>query len=63
MIVWPALARTQRQPLLGSRLLTVYGIWQREGEPGREICHLVARQLVDHTPLLAGLAARSRDFH
>jgi len=63
VIVWPALARTQRQPLLGSRLLTVYGIWQREGEPGREICHLVARQLVDHTPLLAGLAARSRDFH
>ncbi|MGA1327849.1 MAG: error-prone DNA polymerase [Rubrivivax sp.] len=63
VIVWPALAQAQRQPLLASRLLTVYGIWQRQGEPGREICHLVARQLVDHTPLLAGLAARSRDFH
>jgi error-prone DNA polymerase len=62
VIVWPAVARAQRQPLLGSRLLTVYGVWQSEGEPGHEVQHLVARRLVDHTPLLAGLATRSRDF-
>ena len=48
--------------LLASTLLTVYGIWQCQGGPGHEIRHLVARQLVDHTPLLAGLEARSRNF-
>jgi error-prone DNA polymerase len=58
VIVWPDLARTQRRELLGSRLLTVYGVWQREGE----VRHLVARRLVDHTALLQGLASRSRDF-
>ncbi len=62
VIVWPAVARAQRQALVASRLLTVFGIWQTQGEPGHEVSHLVARRLVDHTPLLAGLAARSRDF-
>jgi hypothetical protein len=47
-------ARARRALLLASRLLTVYGIWQREGE----VMHLVARRLVDHTALLDGLAAR-----
>ncbi|WP_043819736.1 OB-fold nucleic acid binding domain-containing protein, partial [Rubrivivax gelatinosus] len=59
VIVWPAVAEAQRKPLLGSTLLTVYGIWQREGE----VRHLVARRLVDHTELLKGLQSRSRDFH
>ena len=58
VIVWPTLAAAQRKPLLASTLLTVYGVWQREGE----VRHLVARTLVDHTPLLQGLATRSRDF-
>ena len=62
VIVWPAVARSQRQALLASRLLTVYGIWQCEGEPGHEVRHLVARRLVDHSALLAGLTTRSRDF-
>jgi error-prone DNA polymerase len=62
VIVWPQVAQAQRQPLLGATLLTVYGIWQRQGESGHEQCHLIARTLVDHTPLLQGLAARSRDF-
>jgi error-prone DNA polymerase len=44
--------------LLASTLLTVYGIWQSEGE----VRHLVARQLVDHSALLQGLASRSRNF-
>ena len=59
IIVWPAVVEAQRRPLLASRLLTVYGVWQCEGE----VRHLVARKLVDHTSLLQGLAARSRDFH
>jgi len=58
VIVWRLLAETQRKPLLASTLLTVYGIWQREGE----VRHLVARHLIDHTPLLQGLASRSRNF-
>jgi error-prone DNA polymerase len=52
VIVWPAVAEAQRKPLLAAQLLTVYGIWQREGE----VRHLVARTLVDHTPLLHALA-------
>ncbi|MBQ0961848.1 error-prone DNA polymerase [Ideonella sp. 4Y11] len=58
VIVWPQVALAQRRPLLAARLLTVYGVWQQEGA----VCHLIAKRLVDHTGLLQGLAARSRDF-
>jgi error-prone DNA polymerase len=58
VIVWPQVVERQRQPLLAATLLTVYGVWQKDGE----VMHLVAKKLVDHTPLLHGLAARSRDF-
>jgi error-prone DNA polymerase len=59
VIVWPAVAAAQRRTLLSASLLTVYGVWQREGE----VRHLVAKTLVDHTELLQGLVSRSRDFH
>ncbi len=62
IIVWPDVAEAQRKPLLGSTLLTVYGVWQREGEGERAVMHLIARKLVDHSPLLQGLATRSRNF-
>jgi error-prone DNA polymerase len=58
VIVWPQVAEAQRRALLASTLLTVYGIWQCEGE----VRHLVARQLVDHSALLQGLATHSRNF-
>jgi error-prone DNA polymerase len=58
VIVWPTVVEQQRRPLLAATLLTVYGVWQQEGE----VMHLVAKKLVDHTPLLQGLAARSRNF-
>jgi error-prone DNA polymerase len=58
VIVWPQVADTQRRALLASSLLTVYGIWQCEGE----VRHLVARTLVDHSALLQGLATKSRNF-
>ncbi|WP_200953076.1 MULTISPECIES: error-prone DNA polymerase [unclassified Rhizobacter] len=58
IIVWPRVFETQRQALLGSRLLTVYGQWQRQGD----VMHLLAVKMIDHTPLLGGLMARSRDF-
>jgi error-prone DNA polymerase len=59
VIVWPAVAKAQRQALLASSLLTVYGTWQCEGE----VRHLVAQRLVDHSALLQGLVTHSRDFH
>ncbi len=52
VIVWPKVALAQRTPLLASRLLTVYGIWQCQGE----VRHLIANRLVDHTAMLEGLA-------
>ncbi len=58
VIVWRSLREQQRRELLHSRLLAVYGVWQRQGE----IRHLIARRLHDLTPLLGRLATESRDF-
>ena len=58
VIVWPRIVEAQRRPLLAARLLTVYGVWQREGE----VMHIVAAKLIDHSQLLGGLDSRSRDF-
>lgn len=49
--------------LLHSRLMAVYGVWQRDVESGGEVRHLIAQRLVDLTPLLGGLATQSREFH
>ena len=62
VIVWPAVAAAQRQPLLGAHLLTVFGQWQRQGEGEHAVMHLVAMKLIDHSALLQGLVSRSRDF-
>ena len=62
VIVWPSVVESQRKPLLGATLLTVYGQWQRDGDGDNAVMHLVARRMVDHTPLLNGLVSRSRDF-
>ena len=43
--------------------MAVYGVWQRDEESGGEVRHLIAQRLVDMTPLLGGLATRSREFH
>jgi error-prone DNA polymerase len=57
--VWRAVADHQRRALLGSTLLAVHGVIEREGE----VVHLVAGKLTDLSPLLGRLVARSRDFH
>ena len=57
--VWPAVVEAQRRPLLASSLLTVFGVWQCQGE----VRHLVAKTLIDHSALLQGLVSRSRNFH
>ncbi len=59
VIVQPALAERQRRELLSARLLGVLGVVQREGG----VVHLLAKRLVDHTPLLGQLPTSSRDFH
>lgn len=67
VIVWRALRERQRQELTRSRLLAVYGVWQRDDQPGSDtggqVCHLVAKRLKDLTPLLGQLHTSSRDFH
>ncbi len=58
VIVWPALVEQFRRELLASHLLGIYGIWQCESN----VRHLVAKRLVDLSPLLGKLATHSRDF-
>ncbi len=59
VIIWKALRERQRHELTRSRLMAVYGTWQREGE----VCNLIAGRLEDLSPLLGRLATESRDFH
>ena len=59
MIVHAALVERQRKELLGSSLMAVAGVVQREGE----VVHLVAQRLEDHSRLLGRLEAESRNFH
>jgi error-prone DNA polymerase len=59
VVVWRDLGERQRRELLGSRLLAVYGVLERQGE----VAHLIAGHLKDLTPLLGNLVTQSRDFH
>lgn len=58
VIVWNQLAEQQRHVLRNAQIMGVFGIWQRQGE----VCNLVARRLVDYTPLIEELKTSSRDF-
>ncbi len=58
VIVWPKLVEQQRRELLQASLLGVYGIWQTENN----VHHLIAKRLLDLSPLLGSLATASRDF-
>ena len=58
VIVWKSLREQQRPEVLRSRLLAVYGTWQREGYA----MSLIAGKLMDLTPLLGELSTTSRDF-
>ena len=59
VIVWERVGRTQRRALIESRLLEVHGELQTQDG----VTHLIARRLIDRTPLLGELLTRSRDFH
>ena len=58
VIAWKQLRERQRDVLLASRLLGVYGQWQYQGSVG----NLVAHRLVDLSKWLGSLATSSRDF-
>jgi error-prone DNA polymerase len=59
VVIWRDVANRQRRELLGSRLMGVEGILEKDGE----VVHLVARRLTDHSALLGKLVTESRDFH
>jgi error-prone DNA polymerase len=66
VIVWRHVREKQREALLRSRLLAVWGTWQRDNESGGEVRHLIAERLEDLTPMLGRLgqqSSKSRDFH
>jgi len=63
VIVWRAVKEQFRDVVYQARLLAVYGVWQRDDETGGQVRHVVAKRLVDLTPLLGSLSTRSRDFH
>lgn len=58
-IVWRKIRERQRREVLHSRLMAVYGTWQREGD----VKNLIAGHLEDLTHLLGDLETSSRDFH
>jgi error-prone DNA polymerase len=59
VIVWGHVAAKQHRVLLGSKMLGVDGIVEKEGN----VVHLIAQQLSDYSWLLGPLAVESRDFH
>jgi error-prone DNA polymerase len=63
VIVWKSVREQFRQALYRARLMAVYGVWQRDDESGGQVRHVVAKRLVDLTPMLGDLATTSRDFH
>jgi len=63
VIVWRTVKERFRQVVYQSRLMAVYGTWQRDDESGGQVRHVIAGHLVDLTPLLGDLATSSRDFH
>ncbi|MEC4718097.1 hypothetical protein RY831_02965 [Noviherbaspirillum sp. CPCC 100848] len=59
VIVWPSLIEKQKREVLDATLLTVYGVWQRDGAS----MHLIAKRLVDHTALLGALNTLSNKIY
>jgi error-prone DNA polymerase len=58
LIVWEKVWSRARRVANNSRLLEVHGLLQKEGG----VTHVVARTLVDRTPLLGNVPTQSRDF-
>ena len=59
VVVWKDIGARQRSELLGSSLMGVEGVIERE----QGVVHLIARRLFDHSRMLGRLNTESRDFH
>jgi error-prone DNA polymerase len=59
VIVHAGLAQQQSAELIQPRLMGVYGVWQRQ----HNVCHLLARRLVNLDSWLGELPSCSRNFH
>jgi error-prone DNA polymerase len=62
IIVWPDMLAQFRKEVLRSRLMTVFGTWQRDEQTSGQVMHLIAKRVIDHSHLLGQLATESRDF-
>jgi error-prone DNA polymerase len=58
LVVWKHVAERDRAALLNARLLGVRGELQIEAN----VIHVIARKLIDHSPMLGDLEVKSRDF-
>ena len=59
VVIWNRIASEQRQILMNAQLMVVSGHVERDGE----VIHLIAKKLIDYSPLLGKLTTTSRDFH
>lgn len=59
IIVWSQVVEQFRKEVLGAKMVSVYGVTQRE----QGVVHLVARKIVDLTWMLGELNTQSRNFH
>lgn len=58
VIIWPSLKETQRAEMLRSKLLAVYGRWQRKGG----VANLIAQELEHLSSMPGELSTTSRNF-
>ena len=59
VVIWNRIAAEQRQVLTNAHLMGVSGHIERDGD----VIHLIAKKLIDYSPLLGKLNTTSRDFH
>ncbi len=59
VIVWQQVVERFRQEVLRAKMVSVYGVTQRE----QEVTHLVARKIEDLSWMLGELSTHSRNFH
>ena len=58
LINWPRMFEQNRRIVMGARMLGLYGQVQREGE----VVHVIAKKLIDLSPLLGSLGRQGSAF-
>ena len=59
VILWQQVVENYRQEVLGAKMVSVFGVTQRE----KDVVHLVAKRVEDLSWMLGELATHSRNFH